>query len=178
MRRAQLEHVIFEVGRRNDLEYFYIIGSAAILAVLPDPPEGVLTATRDIDIIPPHGEEQLADRISWVLGEGSDFDIEHGYYAQGLSWSTPTFAPEGWQGRANPVRVKNRYTGLCMEPHDLVISKMGAGRTKDLEFARATANLGLVKRELLHERLALVTTSDEHRRLIEARVDHLFSKIE
>jgi hypothetical protein len=57
---------------------FYIVGSAAILAARPDPPAGSLTATRDVDVIPPGDDEQLADRISFVLGEASDFDIEPG----------------------------------------------------------------------------------------------------
>lgn len=176
MRRAQLEHVILEVGRRNDLEYFYIIGSAAILAVLPDPPEGALTATRDVDVIPPHDDDKLADRISWVLGEGSDFDIEYGYYAQGVSWSTPQFAPRNWHLRALPVRVQ-RYTGLCMEPHDLVLSKLGAGREKDLGFARDVARLGLVQYKTLLERLAAVEMTEAHLELVKQRIDVLFGYV-
>ena len=129
MHRGQLQHVILEIGRRFDLREFHIVGSAAILAALPDPPAGSLTATRDVDVIPPGDDEQLADRISFVLGEASDFDIEHGYYAQGVSLRTPAFAPADWQARALPVRVAE-YTGWCMEPHDLVLSKVGAGPTK------------------------------------------------
>jgi hypothetical protein len=37
MYRGQLQHVIFEIGRRFGLEEVFVIGSAAILAVLPDP---------------------------------------------------------------------------------------------------------------------------------------------
>jgi hypothetical protein len=29
--------------------------------MLPDPPEDALTATRDIDIIPPDGDERMAE---------------------------------------------------------------------------------------------------------------------
>lgn len=37
-----------------------------------------------------------------------------------------------------------------MEPHDLLLSKLGAGRDKDLEFrARNAGNLGLVGRDEL-----------------------------
>lgn len=173
MQRDQLQHVILEIGRRFDLRDFYVVGSAAILAVLPDPPAGALTATRDVDVIPPGDDEQLADRISFVLGEASDFDIEHGYYAQGVSLRTPTFAPTDWPSRALPVRVAD-YTAWCMEPHDLVLSKLGAGREKDLEFARDVAQLGLVRRDELLARLGSVGCTDEHRRQITARVHALF----
>ena len=173
MQRHQLQHVILEIGRRFDLRDFYIVGSAAILAALPDPPAGSLTATRDVDVIPPGDDEQLADRISFVLGEASDFDIEHGYYAQGVSLRTPAFAPADWQARALPVRVAE-YTGWCMEPHDLVLSKLGAGRDKDLEFARDAATLGLVRGDELLARLETVRCTDDHRRQIAARVHALF----
>jgi hypothetical protein len=73
--RSQLQHVILEVGRRFDLCDFHIVGSSAILAALPNPPEGTLTATRDVDVIPPQDDERMADRISFVLGEASDFDL-------------------------------------------------------------------------------------------------------
>jgi hypothetical protein len=173
MQRHQLQHVILEIGRRFDLRDFYIVGSAAILAALPDPPPGSLTATRDVDVIPPGDDEQLADRISFVLGEASDFDIEHGYYAQGVSLRTAAFAPTDWPSRAIPVRVAE-YTGWCMEPHDLVLSKLGASREKDLEFARDVAKLDLIRRDGLMARLESVSCSDEHRRQIAARVHALF----
>jgi hypothetical protein len=57
-----------------------------------------------------------------------------------------------------------------MEPHDLVLSKLGAGRDKDLEFARSAGSLGLVSQQRLLERLALVNCTDEMRTLIAARV--------
>ncbi len=173
MLRHQLQHVILEIGRRFDLRDFYIVGSAAIVAALPDPPIGSLTATRDVDVIPPDDDEQLADRISFVLGEASEFDIEHGYYAQGVSLRTPAFAPIDWQARALPVRVVE-YTAWCMEPHDLLLSKLGAGRDKDLEFARDAATLGLVGRDELLARLESVSCTDHHRRQITARVHALF----
>ena len=169
MFRHQLQHVILEIGRRFGLREFYIIGSAAILAVLPDPPVGALTATRDVDVIPLGDDEKLADRISFVLGEASDFDAAHGYYAQGVSLRTPAFAPADWTSRAIPVRVED-VTARCMEPHDLVLSKLGAGRDKDLEFARSAASLGLVSQRRLLERLALVNCTDEMRALMAARV--------
>ena len=173
MYRSQLQHVILEIGTRFDIEEFHVIGSAAILAVLPNPPEGELTATRDVDVIPPNDDERLADRISFVLGEASDFDLEYGYYAQGVTSSTSTYAPTDWKSRAIPVRV-DKYTGWCMEPHDLVLSKLGAGREKDLDFARSAAKLGLVRGDVLVARLAEVACSDERRKQIAARIGSLF----
>ncbi len=78
------------------------------MASLPEPPEGILTASRDVDIIPPDDPDELmADRISFVLGEAGEFDEMHGYHAQGVSFNTPTYAPQGWQGRTIEVRVED-----------------------------------------------------------------------
>ncbi len=57
-----------------------------------------------------------------------------------------------------------------MEPHDLILSKLGAGREKDLEFARAAAELNLITPAILDARLKLITTTDERARLIARRM--------
>jgi hypothetical protein len=175
MRRHELQHIILEVGERFALTEVFVIGSSAILAVLPDPPEGVLTITRDVDIIPPDDEdERMADQISYVIGEASPFDAEYGYHAQGVSLKTPTYAPHGWQARTSDVSV-GKIVAHCMDPHDVVLSKLGAGREKDLEFARAAAALGLVEQSVLLTRLRLVATTAEHSRLIAEHIAALFT---
>lgn len=64
--------------------------------------------------------------------------------------------PEGWDDRVvvleNPNTAPGR--GLCLEPHDLVASKLAAGREKDFEFARALLRAGLIDAGLLATRIA------------------------
>ncbi len=62
-----------------------------------------------------------------------------------------------------------------MDPHDLVLSKLGAGREKDFDFAHSTARLELVRREELLARLGMVVCSDEQRLQIASRVYAMFS---
>ena len=57
--------------------------------------------------------------------------------------------------RAVPLRV-GAYTGLCMEIHDVALSKFGAGRPKDLDFNRTLAAGGFLDRAVLIERLGAV----------------------
>jgi len=64
--------------------------------------------------------------------------------------------------------------GRCMEPNDLVLSKLGAGREKDLDFAQAAARLNLIDQEILLERLKTVQTPEEHAGLIARRIAILF----
>ena len=174
MNRNQLQHVILEIGQRFDLTDIYIIGSAAILAVMPNPPEGELTATRDVDVIPPRDEERLADQISFVLGEASDFEAEYGYYAQGVTSATPQYAPVDWKSRTIDITVAG-IVGHCMDPNDLVLSKLGAGRPKDLTFARAAAKLRLIRSKALLERLEHIECSAKSRQLITDRITAAFA---
>ncbi len=44
----------------------------------------------------------------------------------------------------------------CLDPHDLVLSKLVAGREKDFEFARALLDAGLVRIEVLLARAELL----------------------
>lgn len=59
-------------------------------------------------------------------------------YAQGVGQHTARL-PTGWQHRVVAVHNENTggVTGLCLERHDLCVSKLLAGRPKHLEFCRA-----------------------------------------
>ena len=82
-----------------------------------------------------------------------------------------------WRERL--IRIQSANTrgavGLCLEPHDLVISKLIAGREKDLRFAAAAARAGIVGSKGLRARLATTALSDAERELVAARIDGLSS---
>ena len=66
-----------------------------------------------------------------------------------------------------PVRNANTGdgTGLCLEVHDLAISKLVAGRDKDFDFVRGLLRHKLVRAETVRERLALTPVEDRRREL-------------
>jgi hypothetical protein len=80
----------------------------------------------------------LADAIDGAIGEGSQFQKEHGYYAQGVGPDT-AWLPADWMSRVH--RVQNENTngrlGCCLDLPDLFLSKAAAGREKDREFCMA-----------------------------------------
>jgi hypothetical protein len=104
-------------------------------------------------------DDSKADLVDALIGEGSPFHTMNAYYAQGVSVSTATL-PTGWESRtvaysrldAQPSRA------VCLDAHDLVVSKLVAGREKDLEFAVALIRANLVDPEVLLERSALLPT--------------------
>jgi predicted transcriptional regulator len=54
-----------------------------------------------------------------------------------------------------------RVVGLCLDTHDLAISKYVAHRDKDKEVTRQLAQLQVTKKSLLLERLAETKLSDD-----------------
>lgn len=109
-----------------------IIGSQALLASHPDAPE-VLLRSMEVDLYPLEAPER-ADLIDGSIGELSPFHDAFGYYAHGVGVETAVL-PSGWRGRWIRVETEGAV-GWCLSPVDLAVSKLAAGRRKDIDFVR------------------------------------------
>ena len=58
----------------------------------------------------------------------------------------------------------------CPEVHDLAVSKLAAGREKDIEFVDAMLEYGLVQIELMRSRLADTELDPAHWSRVSARL--------
>lgn len=172
MTRAQLEHVIRAAATIAGDGEIVVVGSQAILGRYPDAPAELLVSA-DADLYPRNHPER-SDLIDGSIGELSPFHETYGYYAQGPGPRTAVL-PEGWEGRLVPVRTP-AGTGLCLEPHDLVVAKYVAGREKDGAYVRAAARHGLVKSETVLERLERTPIDPEHRRRLRMQVEVDFAE--
>jgi len=123
-----------------------VIGSQAILG------------THDVDELPREASRSIeadvafwddpddakSDEVDLLIGEQSAFHQIHGVYAQGVSVATAVL-PDGWQQRCVAFEAAQpESAAVCVEKHDLVVSKLVAGRQKDHEFATALIAAGLV----------------------------------
>lgn len=172
MRRDQLEHLIRAAGDVLGEDTVIVIGSQAILASLATPSDHLLTRSMEADLLPLEDPDELkADLIDSALGVGSMFDDTHGIHADGVGLDT-LVAPDGWRERLVEIRNGNTrgVRGLCLEPHDLVVSKLVAGREKDLEFCAAAIRSAIVSVEMLHLRLDATELDEERRALTESRL--------
>lgn len=175
MKRAQLEHLIRAAGDVSGSRRLIVVGSQAILGQHPWDAPPRATLSREADLIPIDAPD-AADAISGVLGELSTFDETFGYHADGVGLETATL-PTDWQDRLVAIDNPNTngYVGLCLEPHDLLLSKYFAGRDKDHEFCRAVVEAGLVDRNTLCERLAQMPIDTADRERIAQRIDADFA---
>lgn len=145
MTREQLEHLIRACARITDQYEFVIVGSQSILGQVPHPP-AVFTVSMEADMYPLAAPE-LAETIEGAIGEGSDFQMTHGYYASGVGPDTAVL-PADWMSRAH--RIQNANTdlriGWCLDTRDLFLAKAYAGRLpKDQAFCFALLEHRYVK---------------------------------
>lgn len=173
MKRSELEHLIRAAGRIAGERELIVIGSQSILGQFPDAPPALL-ASMECDLYP-RKRPELADKVDGAIGEASKFHERFGYYAQGVAPDTATL-PRGWQRRL--VRIENAntggYAGLCLEVHDLAISKYVAGREQDREFTRELARHGMTDRKTLLARLSATKLDAAILRAVRGRIarDH------
>ena len=170
MTRNQLEHIIRAAAANADVRDIVVIGSQAILGSYPDAP-AELTQSIEADVFPRDNPEHSIV-IDGAIGELSLFHETFGYYAHGVS-ETTAILPEGWRTRL--VKIDNPNTmgaiGWCLEPHDLAISKLAAGREKDYAFVRAMARMKLISADVIRQRIATTPILPlQSRQIIEAEL--------
>jgi hypothetical protein len=170
---SELEHVIRASGEIAGDDEIIIIGSQSILGQFPDAPTRLLMSM-EADIYPKKKPE-MADAVDGAIGEGSLFHELHGYYAQGVGQETATL-PRDWQSRL--VTIKNENTnnisGLCLEVHDLAISKMIAQRPKDLEFVQELVRHDMIQKETMLKRLGATDLTESVRKGSAKRISAIF----
>jgi len=139
----QLEHVLRAGGSITGCREIVVIGSQSLLASFPDAPAELLRSM-EVDCYP-LDDPAKADLIDGSIGELSPFHETFGYYAHGVGPETAALAT-GWRSRV--VRLESENTGgtigWCLSPADLAVSKLLAGREKDVEFVQALLRAGVV----------------------------------
>ncbi len=151
MKKQQLDHVLRAAGEITCEKQFVIVGSQSLHGKFPDLPDEIVRSA-EVDLYVKHGR----DRTEWLnaIGQDSPFHVTFGYYADPVDETTATL-PKGWKGRLVnlPAGDTGGVRGLCLDPHDLAITKYVAQREKDFSFNRALAARAIVSQAQLLELL-------------------------
>jgi len=169
MQRQQLEHLIRAAAGITGAREFVIVGSQSVLGQFPQAPEELLVSMEaDVFTLREPGDSDLIDGS---IGEGSPFHQTFGYYAHGVGPETAVL-PTGWRERA--ISVCNQNTGggagLCLEVNDLAVSKLVAGREKDIAFVTALLRHHLADARAVEQRLESTPLDPERHALVAARL--------
>lgn len=170
MRREDLEHILRAASEITHERDIVVLGSQAILGSVEDkllPLEARRSIEVDLAFLF-DSDGVHADEVDGAIGELSRFHESFGYYPHGVGLST-AFLPVGWRDRLVALDTPGTSPGrgLCLEPHDLVASKLAAWRAKDREYAAALLAAGIVGRRTLLDRVRrLEGVSESKKRLI------------
>jgi hypothetical protein len=155
VRRSELAHVLRAAARIVDDPNILVIGSQAILGTYSEdelPEDAWMSVEADLAFLEDL-DARKADAVDGAIGELSQFHETFAYYGQGVEVKTAVL-PDGWQSRLVPFEIKGAdpAKAFCLDPHDLVLSKLIAMREKDVAFARSLLEADLVSRDRLLER--------------------------
>lgn len=168
MKKRHVEHVLRAAADITGEKQFIIVGSQSLHGKFPDIPDEIVMSV-EVDVI----AKNIPDRTEWLnaIGQDSVFHETYGYYADPVDESTAAL-PKGWKGRLVNLSAGDAggVVGLCLDPHDLAISKYVARRQKDLEFTRELARRRYTRRERLLELLRVTAVGSDIKSRIEADI--------
>lgn len=174
MKKRQLDHLLRAAGEITGDKQFVIVGSQALHGKFPDLPDAICVSA-EADLIAKN--KPSTTQLLNAIGQESQFHETYGVYADPVDETTATL-PEGWRGRLVnlPEGDTNGVRGLCLDPHDLAISKYVAWRDKDQVFNRELVRRGLLEKKRLLALLAKTKIAPELRSLIRSRIERDFSE--
>jgi hypothetical protein len=138
-----------------------VMGSQAVLGTWDEdelPPEATASMEVDIAFLDDGPDRKKADMVEGAIGELSQMHAAEGIYAEGISVST-AILPDGWQTRLCTWGLASSAPArpLFLEPHDLCVAKLMAGREKDYQFVGALISAAMVQPRIIEERLAMLS---------------------
>ena len=158
MTRTRLMNLLRRATELSGGQRLILAGSQAFYAAAAAAPE-LVERSEEVDLLLVGVERSLFQRLNEALGMESPYLLETGVFAHPVGLGTITLAA-GWEER---LVAFGREEGLAnvwaLEIHDLVASKLMAGRDKDFEFIRALLEHGLCDFTLLLARFELLRAS-------------------
>ena len=176
MKRAHLEHVLRAASTIANTNDFVVIGSNAVLATVPHA-LATIVASIDADVFS-LSDPAAAELVDGSIGELSPFHRTYGYYAHGVGIET-AILPRGWRERLVPVTSgePTREVGRALEMHDLAVSKLAAGRQKDIAYVRALLTEKYVDADQLRVRASEIDVDTPLARHIAERLERIVASL-
>ena len=151
MQREQFHELLTRAAEVCDRKELVVFGSQSVHAVTTSPPVEVLVSAEcDLWF---RDEPETVSRLSAELGKDSAFAKEAGVYADPLPPDLP-MVPVGWEKRLVTYQAAD-VTVRCLEIHDLIVTKLSAGRLKDYEFIAAVLMRRLANKDEVVRRIQI-----------------------
>jgi hypothetical protein len=171
VRKSDLLELIRQINEISPDEKPIIVGSQAIHAITENLPE-IAKKSIECDFLLVGGKTDLRTKINKNLGVFSDFQLEHGFYADALGLATVVL-PTDWRERLQPLLDETgEIVAYCAEIHDIAVSKLIAGRDKDFRFLLDAFWFEIISIEQFIDRIRVVELMPQNAVLID-RIEKL-----
>ena len=130
-----------------------VFGSSSLFGSIPDADRRfeLIRRSLDADFILDPFDDQIARIAQDTLGVDTEFEREFGYHADIVRPMAFENFPPGWEQRLLPLDGCARV--FCLEPHDMAVAKLFAGRPKDITLLADLMREGLLDVKVLAKRL-------------------------
>lgn len=157
MNLSHIHHVLTEAKKITNHTDYVIIGSLTALGLKVDPPDEMVRSI-DVDMYP-KDDPGRAGEIAALIGQGSPFEDEHGYYVDAASPDLPTL-PDGWEDRF-VIHDFGDVKALFLELNDAAISKYARGEIRDRIWIQEGLKMKLLSMPTIEYRLRQTAFLDE-----------------
>jgi len=151
VKRADLRRLFAEARRLSGETDFVVIGSLAALGHADTVPAR-MAVSLDVDAYGRNDPDRIFD-LAPALGQGSPFEVEHGYYLDPVSPRVATL-PEGWESRLVRIELEPGLAAWFLEPNDAAVSKYARMEPRDREWIRAGLDAGILSLPIIEARFA------------------------
>jgi hypothetical protein len=155
-----LEEIIRRASSLVKCKEFVLFGSQAVHSLTTEPPVDVLVS-RECDIWLDN-QPEIEQLLRKELGPESQYRDTKGFYLDPLPPDLP-LVPLGWKQRLVNLNVDDIVL-RCLEIHDLIVSKLAAGRLKDYEFIASVLMAKLARADEVVSRIRMF--SDPHQQAV------------
>jgi hypothetical protein len=157
VRRKDLQRLFVRAKELCGATEFVVLGSLAALGYAGEvPPRMALSV--DVDAYIKNDPARVFE-LAGLLGQGSDFEEEHGFYLDPISPAVATL-PAGWEQRLVRIELEPEVVAWFLEPNDAAVSKYARMEPRDREWIRAGLAGRILTLEIIERRFGKTTFLD------------------
>ena len=151
MELSDLDELFQQARRLINHSEFVVVGSLSILGVVKgsDAPARMLMSI-DVDCFTRRDPGRIFE-LKQALGEGSPFELSHGFYLDPISPSVPTL-PQNWKSRLIRVPCADGIVVFFLDPNDAAVSKYARCELRDREWIQAGLGAALLSAPIIESR--------------------------
>lgn len=117
-----------------------------------------MAASLDVDAFSKSDPGRIFE-LARVLGQGSPFEAEYGYYLDPISPRVATL-PGGWDERLLRIQLEPQLAVWFLEPNDAAVSKYARMEPRDREWIRPGLRAGVLSLPIVEARFAQTASLD------------------